>query len=236
MEAYVNGVSTRKVDRLVEQLGISSMSKDRVSALCRELDERVEAFRNRPLDGAFPYLWLDAKHLKVKRPRQCALQGAGDRLRRARERLPGGDRVREIFNATDAEAARERFGSVLERFRGTVPKVAELLGRPRRTCSPSAPSRRRTGRSCDRPIRLERVNREVGRRSDIVGIFPNDASALRLAGTLLIEQNDEWLAATSRRSRAPWSSRTGAMKSERRRQRYKPHEADRRVVTPLPPT
>jgi len=66
MEAYVNGVSTRKVDRLVEQLGISSMSKDRVSSLCRELDERVCAFRNRPLEGAFPYLWLDAKHLKVR--------------------------------------------------------------------------------------------------------------------------------------------------------------------------
>jgi len=66
MEAYVNGVSTRKVDRLVEQLGISSMSKDRVSALCRGLDERVEAFRNRPLQGEFPYLWLDAKQLKVR--------------------------------------------------------------------------------------------------------------------------------------------------------------------------
>ena len=66
MEAYVNGVSTRKVDRLVEQLGISGMSKDRVSALCRALDERVEAFRERPLEGTFPYLWLDAKHLKVR--------------------------------------------------------------------------------------------------------------------------------------------------------------------------
>src|SRR5680860_4951 len=66
MEAYVNGVSTRKVDRLVEELGISAMSKDRVSALCKDLDERVEAFRNRPLEGAFPYLWLDAKHLKVR--------------------------------------------------------------------------------------------------------------------------------------------------------------------------
>ena len=54
MEAYVNGVSTRKVDRLVEQLGISSMSKDRVSALCRDLDERVDAFRNRPLGGRLP--------------------------------------------------------------------------------------------------------------------------------------------------------------------------------------
>jgi putative transposase len=61
LEAYVNGVSTRKVDRLVEQLGIEGMTKDRVSALCRALDEQVEAFRARPLEGAYPYLWLDAK-------------------------------------------------------------------------------------------------------------------------------------------------------------------------------
>jgi putative transposase len=61
LEAYVNGVSTRKVDRLVEQLGIDGMTKDRVSALCRALDEQVELFRARPLDGAYPYLWLDAK-------------------------------------------------------------------------------------------------------------------------------------------------------------------------------
>ena len=66
MEAYVNGVSTRKVDRLVSQLGISGMSKDRVSAICRALDERVAAFRERPLEGDYPYLWLDAKHLKVR--------------------------------------------------------------------------------------------------------------------------------------------------------------------------
>jgi transposase-like protein len=66
LEAYVNGVSTRKVDRLVEQLGIAGMSKDRVSALCRALDEHVEAFRTRPLEGAYPYLWLDAEHVKVR--------------------------------------------------------------------------------------------------------------------------------------------------------------------------
>ena len=66
MEAYVNGVSTRKVDRLVEQLGIGAMSKDRVSAICRGLDEQVQAFRERPLEGAYPYLWLDAKVLKVR--------------------------------------------------------------------------------------------------------------------------------------------------------------------------
>ena len=61
LEAYVNGVSTRKVDRLVEQLGIDGMTTDRVSALCGALDEQVELFRQRPLEGAYPYLWLDAK-------------------------------------------------------------------------------------------------------------------------------------------------------------------------------
>ncbi len=66
MEAYVNGVSTRKVDRLVEQLGIGGMTKDRVSALCRTLDEQVDAFRTRPLEGEYPYLWLDAKVVKVR--------------------------------------------------------------------------------------------------------------------------------------------------------------------------
>jgi putative transposase len=66
MEAYVNGVSTRKVDRLVEQLGIEGMTKDRVSAICRGLDEQVDLFRNRPLEGAYPYVWLDAKHVKVR--------------------------------------------------------------------------------------------------------------------------------------------------------------------------
>jgi len=271
MEAYVNGVSTRKVDRLVEQLGISSMSKDRVSALCRELDERVDAFRNRPLEGAFPYLWLDAKHLKVRdrgsvRSKalviayavhesgcrevigidigeteteafwvaflrdlvarglsgvRLAISDEHQGLKAAIERvlacpwqrctvhfvrnMHGHCRrderglvsaaLREIFGAPDAAVARERFGSVLERFRGTVPKVAELLEDAEedllafyRFPAPHWPKLRSTNP-------LERVNREVGRRSDVVGIFPNDTSAIRLAGALLIEQNDEWLVA-----------------------------------------
>jgi transposase-like protein len=60
-EAYVNGVSTRKVDRLVEQMGLHHLGKDQVSRLCRGLDEQVRIFRERPLGGAYPYLWLDAK-------------------------------------------------------------------------------------------------------------------------------------------------------------------------------
>ena len=64
-EAYVNGVSTRKVDRVVEQLGVR-MTKDQVSRLCARLDEQVAVFRERPLEGAYPYLWLDAKQEKVR--------------------------------------------------------------------------------------------------------------------------------------------------------------------------
>jgi len=65
-EAYVNGVSTRKVDRLVEALGLAGMSKDTVSRLCGGLDEQVQAFGERPLEAAYPYLWLDAKVEKVR--------------------------------------------------------------------------------------------------------------------------------------------------------------------------
>jgi transposase-like protein len=92
LEAYVNGVSTRKVDRLVEQLGIDGMTKDRVSAICRGLDEQVELFRGRPLEGAYPYLWVDAKHVKVRRPRPGGVKGGGGRLCGARDGGQGGDR------------------------------------------------------------------------------------------------------------------------------------------------
>jgi Transposase, Mutator family len=67
-EAYVNGVSTRKVDRLVQQVGLHHLGKDQVSRLCRGLDEQVRIFRERPLEGRYPYLWLDAKVERVREP------------------------------------------------------------------------------------------------------------------------------------------------------------------------
>jgi len=268
MEAYVNGVSTRKVDRLVSELGIR-MSKDRVSALCKGLDERVEAFRNRPLEGSYPYLWLDAKHLKVRdrgsvRSKALvvayAVHDSGRRevigisigeveteafwtefLRELIGRGLGGVRLaisdehqglkaaitrilgcpwqrctvhfvrnthghcrrserglvaaalREIFDARDLDQAKQRMNSVLERFERSVPKVAELLEAAEEDLLafyrfPSAHWRKLRSTNP-----LERINKEIGRRSDVVGIFPNHAAAIRLTGALLIEQNDEWL-------------------------------------------
>ncbi len=269
MEAYVNGVSTRKVDRLVEQLGISGMTRDRVSAMCRGLDEKVADFRSRPLTGDYPYLWLDAKIVKVRDrghvyPKALVIaygvHESGRRevigldigeietetfwiafLRSLRERGLTGVRLaisddhtglknaiarilacpwqrctvhfvrdmhrhcrpaqrgmvsaalREIFNAEDRSAARERAGAVIERLAGPAPRVAELLlgAEEDLVAFYAFPAVHWSKLRSTNP--LERVNREIGRRADVIGIFPNDASALRLSGALLIEQNDEWL-------------------------------------------
>ena len=269
LEAYVNGVSTRKVDRLVEQLGIDGMTKDRVSAICRALDEQVELFRGRPLEGAYPYLWLDAKHVKVRDHGRVvskalvvayAVHESGVRevigldvgevesgafwvefLRSLKKRGLDGVRLaisdqheglkgaiarvlgcpwqrctvhftrdmvmhcrrdqrglvaaalREVFNAESLKQARERVGQVLERLALTAPKVCELLEAAEEDLIAfyTFPAEHQTKIRSTNP--LERVNKEIGRRTDVVGIFPNDQAVVRLAGALLSEQNDEWL-------------------------------------------
>jgi transposase-like protein len=269
LEAYVNGVSTRKVDRLVEQLGIEGMTKDRVSALCRNLDEQVELFRSRPLEGAYPYLWLDAKHVKVRDHGRVvskalvvayAVHETGVRevigldigevesgsfwtefLRSLKKRGLAGVRLaisdqheglkhaiarvlscpwqrctvhfvrdmvmhcrrdhrglvsaalREVFNAEDQARARERVGHVLERLEPAAPKVCRLLEEAEEDLIAfyQLPFEHWSKLRSTNP--LERVNKEIGRRTDVVGIFPNDAAAIRLAGALLSEQTDEWL-------------------------------------------
>ena len=267
-EAYVNGVSTRKVDRLVEQLGVR-MSKDQVSRLCRGLDEQVQAFRERPLEGRYPYLWLDGKIEKVRERgavrQKClviayavhetgrrevigldvgeaeteafwreflrSLRGRGltasacaspTATRASRTRSPGARLpVAALHGALPAQHARplrqepaaddlrrdprdlrrRPTSQARERARRgrRAPRARRAEGRrsccwtPRTTCSASTRFPREHWSKLRSTNPLERVNREIGRRTDVVGIFPNDAALIRLAGMLLIEQNDEWL-------------------------------------------
>ncbi len=265
-EAYVNGVSTRKVDRLVEQLGIARLSKDQVSRMCSELDEQVGAFRERPLEGRYPYLWLDAKVERVRESggvrQKCLVIAYGvhesgrrevigidvgeceseafwrEFLRSLRARGLAGVRlcvsdahaglraaigqvigcpwqrctvhflrdmlghahkaeqpmiataIRQVFAASSGAEARERLAEVAERLVPRAPKVARLLLEAEADLLGfyAFPKEHWSKLRSTNP--LERVNREIGRRTDVVGIFPNDASAIRLAGALLIEQND----------------------------------------------
>ena len=267
-EAYVAGVSTRKVDQVVESLGLR-ISKSEVSRICTGLDEQVDAFRNRPLEGRYPYLWLDAKVEKVRDGgrvvRKClviahgvhesgrrevigldcgeceteafwreflrglvkrglsgvqlVVSDAHEGLKQAigqvlgapwqrctvhflREALGHARReqqpmlaalIRPIFNAESGDQARELIGEAIERLERPLPKVAAMLERAEEDLLAFYAFPGDHWRKLRSTNPLERLNREIGRRTDVVGIFPDDASLIRLATSLVIEQNDEWL-------------------------------------------
>jgi len=273
MEAYVNGVSTRKVERLAAQLGIEGISKSTVSRICAGLDERAAAFRGRPLGGAYPYVWLDARIERVRDAdahtvrhkallvaygvhesgrrevigidvgeveseatwrefirglvargltgvqlvisdahpglknaiasvigaqwQRCAVHFVRDMLghvpRQSHPLVRGA--LKQVFAAIDRDMTGQVAAGVIVQLQTVAPKVARLLD----DAEEDLLAYMRFPRDHWPKIRstnpLERVNREIARRSDVVGIYPNDDALIRLAAGLLVEINDEWLVA-----------------------------------------
>ena len=272
-EAYIHGISTRAVDDLVKAMGGSGVSKSQVSRLCEEIDERVNAFLSRPLEGTWPYLWIDATYVKVREGGRIVsmativavgvntdgrrevlgvttgaseaepfwkafLRSLADRglrgvklviaddhkglraaaakvfsathqrcrvhwMRNALAHVPPKQRpaavamLKTIFAQDSAEAAHAQWRQVADALRERFPKLAELMDEAREDVLAYMTFPREHWAQIASTNPLERLNGEIKRRADVIGIFPNDRAVIRLVGALMLEQNDEW--AVSRR-------------------------------------
>ena len=192
-EAYVHGISTRSVDDLVKALGMSGISKSQVSRLCEEIDERVKTFLERPIEGDWPYLWIDATYVKVRQNGRIVSVAVTIAVAVNTD----GRRVVSAFIATafaqdDAGAAKAQWRQVADQVRPKLPKLAALLDEAEEDVLAfmTFPKEHRAKIHSTDP--LERLNGEIKRRTDVVAIFPNDAAIVRLTGAILLEQNDEW--------------------------------------------
>jgi transposase-like protein len=269
-DMYLAGVSTRRVDKLIRQLGVDGMSKSQVSRLAASLDQTVAEWRTRPLEnGPYAFLMLDALVVKVREGGRtvnaCCVHavavnkdgyreslgldlitsedGAGwtaflrglvarglsgvvlvtsdchGGLRDAiAQVLPGASwqrcrthfirnlltrvpksaqraaatLVRTIFDQPDQAAVREQHTRVVEQLAERFPRAAELLDEAREDLLAFSVYPPEIWRSIWSNNPLERLNREIRRRTDVVGIFPDRPSVLRLVGAVLAEQSDEW--------------------------------------------
>ena len=267
-EAYVQGISTRSVDALVRSMGMEGISKSQVSRLCAEIDGRVQDFLTRPIEGDWPYLWLDATYVKVReagrivsvavtvavgvngdgrrevlgmavgpseaetfwtdflrglarrglRGVKLVISDAHEGLKAAVTRVLRATwqrcRVHFMRNATahagktqrrivsawigtafaeaDAPAAHAQWRTVADQLRPRVPKLAALMDAAEHDVLAymDFPREHRAKLHSTNPI--ERLNGEIKRRTDVVGIFPNEAAITRLIGAILLEQSDEW--------------------------------------------
>jgi putative transposase len=267
-EAWIGGVSTRRVDELAQAMGLAGIDKSRVSRLCKEIDERVNAFLDRPLAGEWPYLWLDATYLKVRDggrivsvaaiiavavdtegkreivglhlgPSEAetfwttflkallrrglkgvklvvsdaheGLKGAIRRvlgatwqrcrvhwMRSALAHVPKGQQtvvaaaLRQAFLQADRASAHQAWRQVADQLRPRWPRLAALMDESEHDVLAylGFPAQHRVKLHSTNP--LERLNKEVKRRADVVGIFPGEASIVRLIGAVLLEANDEW--------------------------------------------
>jgi transposase-like protein len=271
-EAWISGVSTRRVDELVQAMGLSGISKSTVSKLCRDIDERVNGFLERQLDGEWPYLWLDATYLKQREGGRIvsvaaiiavAVNTEGKReivglhigpseaetfwstflksllkrglkgvklvisdaheglkaaiarvlragwqrcrvhwMRNALSYVPKGQTtmvsaaLRQAFLQPDQTSARATWRHVADQFRPRFPKLAAFMDDSELDVLAymAFPAQHRVKLHSTNP--LERLNKEVKRRADVVGIFPNEGSIVRLIGAVLMECNDEWAVQT----------------------------------------
>jgi putative transposase len=267
-EAYVQGVSTRSVDDLIRAMGGTGVSKSQVSRLCEEIDERVKAFLDRPLEGDWPYVWLDATYVKVRRNHRIVsvavivavgVNTDGRRevlgmdigpseaetfwaefLRKLRRRGLRGVKlvvsdahegikaaVAKLMNATwqrcrvhtmrnalahagkssrrvvsafmatafaqdSADAAKGQWRRVADQLRPKLPKLAAFMDEAENDVLAYMGFPADHWSKIHSTNGLERLNGEIKRRTEVVGIFPNDEAIVRLVGAILLEQNDEW--------------------------------------------
>ena len=267
-EAYIQGISTRSVDDLVKAMGMSGVSKSQVSRLCEEIDERVQAFLERPIEGDWPYLWIDATYVKSRQAGRVVsvaviiavavntdgvreilgvatgpseaepfwtdflrgltrrglrgvklvisdahegLKAAASKvlktswqrcrvhfIRNALAHVGKGQRqavlamINTIFVQDSAEAASTQWRTVADQLRPKFPKLAAMMDDAEHEVLTfmSFPKAHRVQIHSTNP--LERLNAEVKRRTNVIGIFPNDKAVIRLVGALMLEQNDEW--------------------------------------------
>jgi transposase-like protein len=267
-EAWIAGVSTRRVESLIQAMGMSGISKSQVSKLCKEIDERVQSFLERPLDGDWPYLWLDATYLKQRQGgrivsvaaiiavaantegrreiiglsigaseaaafwvdflrsltrrglktvklvvsdaheglKAAISQVLGATWQRCRvhtmrnllSRVPKAQQsrvatmIREVFVQPTQQKARELWRTIAASAHNAMPKLSEAMDAAENDVLAYMTFPAAHRQKLHSTNTLERLNKEVKRRADVVGIFPNEASIVRLIGAVLMEQNDEW--------------------------------------------
>jgi transposase-like protein len=269
-ESYINGVSTRKVDKLVEAMGIAGISKSQVSEMAKSLDSMVADFRNRSLaDHEYPLVWLDALVIRTREGgrvtkvavvvatgvssdgyreilgvdiftsedeaawldflrglverglrgvklvisdahtglvsaigstpvgvswQRCRTHFMTNPLARVPKSAQGlvASLVRSVFAQPDADAVWTQHASVVDQLSKRFPEAAELLEEAVHDVLAFTAFPKAIWRQIWSNNPLERLNKEIRRRTDVVGIFPNRVAIIRLVGALLCEQNDEW--------------------------------------------